>query len=1544
MKAKTVDKISPSTATPAGQERGEGASFFQMQRQAEETEREPEEVQAFFQPGAVQAKMTVGAADDPMDREADARADRVVNRQPAGEETCAACGPEEKEKAHRMPEEKEEEAQRAVDDKEEEEPLQMRFLQRMPEEQKEEEPVQAKLWRREGEEEEETLQAKAERVPMVTTPIETRIEQAKGGGQPLPAQVRAQMEEGLGGDFSSVRVHTGAEGAALSAGLNAQAFTVGKDIFFNKGKFDPGSREGTHLLAHELTHTQQQGAVARRKPNVQRADGDMADLIAQIRESATARREAIDPQPAEQARQEAAKEAAAAQQEAANDVPTPAPPEVIAAPEVQPAEVTAQPASKAPDHVPPAIPSEENPPGEAGKQLAADSANACQEAANEAQTLANNEQAHDTPNTLVDQSEAAVEPPAEEGQSRANAEQVDTVNAAETPQTDPVAAKSELDEAIANAVPQSIEAMNDFASEGKAQVVGNKVLEETARQTGEVEGTYAEIEAAPTAAPPTAPTPLPAQPAAPVTPTLNLGEGAVPELAEEQTNFDNFKEDADKNWEREGVTPDLQAEIEQVDSGPLGEANAANTELKDKVEKQPAEAQEMAKTEQQKVKTDMQQEEGQARREMDEKREQELTGAAEEQTKTKSAIELRREEVTTWINDRYETAKTVVDEKLSKLEEQAMTAFDQGQKSLSIAFERNVNQRVDAWKSDRYSGLFGGVKWLKDMVWGIDHFPEVKNIFSTERENFVSGVDRLIATINQETGLVIEACKQEVQQAQTDIEEYVAKLAPDLQDVGQKALEETTAKLEALDKQVDEKKEALQKALCDKREAAIAAIDAKIEEMKSAMSGLVSLIGNLLLLAAKKFFSWVLEKAGVDPAQLMAIIDKGATVLKAIFTDPIGFFVNIGRAVGGGINNFVTNIVEWLKKGLISWLTGAMGDSGLELPEKFDLKGILFMGLQVAGLTWNVIRARLVKSLGPTGEAMVSAAETGVEIISRVIKEGPMALWNIIVEKAEEIKETVMEGIRSWAITKIIQKATVKLLSMLNPAGAIIQAIMLLYDTVMFFVENWQRIIDFVGAIFDSIGNIARGAIGAAAGFIEKALGLTIPMIISFLARFIGLDGIGKAIRNVIKKIQKPFDNILDNIIKFLVKQVKKIFGKGKKGEDKKAQEDDPDNKNGATEIKLDFKMKNKSHDLTLIAGSSANVKMASVKNEPISTKVDAAVQKLKPEEKDKKVKERIKRLSAIKSQADRVEKDLKKNKDGLLDKKQQADMKSKGTALVGLISQYATDFGIDDIAGIFEEYPGPKVDTYGKLSGSEGPIFDGTTREAHHAPPAQMGKSMAAGLKEAATQLVVDYDDPHDYNSAMDILSDFDEDSNPLEQGLAFLALAYSSNDWFNGLEEAAAKLDELGEDGLPAILVHMQTHRVKGAGPRIHGSEIKAALEKNLLAAGHDPKKMLVTKTTKKLSVKPGGKAYDLYLRDVTAEITGNSKKDFKKALADSAKTVVPAIYSRLAVQNFEQVQIALDGSKIDGTPEEKKAAIAKLKTMANTIWVNEVIAKLF
>ncbi|MFP5261552.1 MAG: DUF4157 domain-containing protein [Blastocatellia bacterium] len=102
-----------------------------------------------------------------------------------------------------------------------------------------------------------------------------QIESELGQGQSLDATVRSRMESAFGHDFSHVRVHTDRRAAGLSDGLNARAFTIGSDIAFGAGEYQPGSLIGDALLAHELAHVVQQGGgVSSVMPSQQREADD----------------------------------------------------------------------------------------------------------------------------------------------------------------------------------------------------------------------------------------------------------------------------------------------------------------------------------------------------------------------------------------------------------------------------------------------------------------------------------------------------------------------------------------------------------------------------------------------------------------------------------------------------------------------------------------------------------------------------------------------------------------------------------------------------------------------------------------------------------------------------------------------------------------------------------------------------------------------------------------------------------------------------------------------------------------------------------------------------------------------------------------------------------------------------------------------------------------------------------------------------------------------------------------------------------------------
>jgi len=131
------------------------------------------------------------------------------------------------------------------------------------------------------------LQRRADGPGEASPEVAAEIQASLSSGIPLPTPVRRFMEVRFQADFSQIRIHTDARANSLNRQLNAQAFTYGRDIFFGSGRFQPDTEAGHELIAHELTHTLQQGGG---RPRVERKSlldklGEMADSALDFGES-----------------------------------------------------------------------------------------------------------------------------------------------------------------------------------------------------------------------------------------------------------------------------------------------------------------------------------------------------------------------------------------------------------------------------------------------------------------------------------------------------------------------------------------------------------------------------------------------------------------------------------------------------------------------------------------------------------------------------------------------------------------------------------------------------------------------------------------------------------------------------------------------------------------------------------------------------------------------------------------------------------------------------------------------------------------------------------------------------------------------------------------------------------------------------------------------------------------------------------------------------------------------------------------------------------
>ena len=154
-----------------------------------------------------------------MKKEADAVADKVtrISEQSFVHRKCAECKKEESEKLHRK-------------------------------------PLSATVT--------PFIQTKNEATNDVSDGLSQSIQTSKGRGNSMDSNTQSFMSSRFGSDFSDVKIHTDNQAVQLSRNLNAKAFTVGNDVYFNEGQYQPGFAAGKQLLAHELTHTLQQGGAS----------------------------------------------------------------------------------------------------------------------------------------------------------------------------------------------------------------------------------------------------------------------------------------------------------------------------------------------------------------------------------------------------------------------------------------------------------------------------------------------------------------------------------------------------------------------------------------------------------------------------------------------------------------------------------------------------------------------------------------------------------------------------------------------------------------------------------------------------------------------------------------------------------------------------------------------------------------------------------------------------------------------------------------------------------------------------------------------------------------------------------------------------------------------------------------------------------------------------------------------------------------------------------------------------------------------------------
>ncbi|MEV5987444.1 hypothetical protein AB0L85_20910 [Streptomyces sp. NPDC052051] len=771
----------------------------------------------------------------------------------------------------------------------------------------------------------------------------------------------------------------------------------------------------------------------------------------------------------------------------------------------------------------------------------------------------------------------AAKAPPDDKEAQGKAANAEKMNAAKPGEFDKAAFVTAVNEAIAAQAPKNLDEADKFADSGKAEKIKGAV---DGKVTDGKDASAKDIETTTKAAPDTSKakekqvTPMrPDQP--PVNPGAPSAADATPQQQPPQaTDFSEGPKKTDHEMAEADVTEEQLAKSNEPDfKAALGEKHKAEQHSATA----PAQARAGEKAHLASAKAGAAVAGAQAMNSLTATRHaagKQVDGGKGE---AKSKDEQKRAEVTGKLQKAFDATQKDVEGILKGLDDKVDKQFTEGEKKARDAFNTDQKRRMKQYKSKRYGGFFGPAKWAKDKLLGMPK--EANELFQESRKLYVRLMQGVISSIADTIGTELGKAKARIAKGRSDLKAEVDKLPADLKKYGQEAAKDFAGKFDDLESEVDDKSKQLVQTLAQKYTQALHAVDEEIKKLQEANKGLVQKAVD----AVKDVINTIKRLKDL----LMGILAKAAAAIAKIIKDPIGFLGKLVQAVGAGLHQFMANIATHLESGLVSWLLGTAVKAGIEIPSRFDLKGIIQLIGSLLGLTWANIRARITRK-GVPDQAM-NKVEQSVPVAKALATEGPAGATKEISAEVGDLKSTILSDLKSYLITTVLIAGITWILSLLNPASAFVRAVKGIIDIVTFIVNQGAQIVQFVNAVLDAVVAIANGGTAGVPKMIETALAASLPLLIGFLASILGIGGLANKIKQVFQKVSRPVNRAIDKIATKLAQFGKKVWAKLKgKGKSKERGQARDGGQGGAKKpdlrsARVSFRMQGQSHQLIFV-------------------------------------------------------------------------------------------------------------------------------------------------------------------------------------------------------------------------------------------------------------------------------------------------------------------------------------------------------------------------
>ncbi|KCV83676.1 hypothetical protein ATO10_02910 [Actibacterium atlanticum] len=532
--------------------------------------------------------------------------------------------------------------------------------------------------------------------------------------------------------------------------------------------------------------------------------------------------------------------------------------------------------------------------------------------------------------------------------------------------------------------------------------------------------------------------------------------------------------------------------------------------------------------------------------------------AKAEDAKTRDQIDARVQEDEAKIAADFAQAEKDADAKLKEGEDKAEAEKKQAEKD---AEDSSWWDRAVSWVSEQLSKLGEAIGKIFDAVRaGIN--------------TILDGVKNLaFALIDAAAGFIKGAIALYGEFLKLAVTNLIGAVFPEL-----------AQKLNAF---IDEGVKAFQAAV-DKVAAGMkAAVNAVVELYKAALNVILNFVQgalNTVLAVAQAALAgdWgevarliiepILAMLGINKDDFYAFIGNATEGLMKIVNDPLAFLGHLLDTVVGGFKLFGQNFVDHLIGGIIGWLTGALGGD-ITIPKTWDLLGVLDLARQILGLTVDMLRKIAVRILG---EAAVEKIEFFIDYAQELITGGWGAFFTKIKDDLGSLFSMVMGEITTFLLERVVKAGIVWLASLINPAGALVKLVLMIWDFVMWMKDNFMRFVDIIKTVVNGMVDIAHGKIEPASKAIERVLGNLLAPAIDLIARLIGLGNVAGRVRKIIEKIRKTIE---DAVVKLIKKVLAKFTGKGG---GKSAKQDDDKAASGDLMNPMAFKGAGESHTLYL--------------------------------------------------------------------------------------------------------------------------------------------------------------------------------------------------------------------------------------------------------------------------------------------------------------------------------------------------------------------------